>query len=185
MSVKTCCSQRSRIQLGWGLTVRRCRWGWQSSPQMRSQILQKARRFGIATVSISFALYLACSDDICQRLMQLNSIRRICPWSVMCTRDRDITAHLVQRIAEHEICNYVSGCTTLQLVIFLGVLNTTACFLKLRGVKSHEIHSASVRCASVGGCCWSGVREKHCWSRTTEQDECEHISLNSGPWSLT
>jgi hypothetical protein len=74
----------------------------------------------------------------------------------MCTRDTDITAHLVHSISEHEICNYVSGCTTLQLVMFsrclcttlqlvmfLGVLNTTACFLKLRGVKSHEIDSVN------------------------------------------
>ena len=22
---------------------------------------------------------------------------------------------------------------------------------------------APVRCAGAGGCCWSGVREKHCW----------------------
>uniref|UniRef100_A0A0A9GJZ7 Uncharacterized protein n=1 Tax=Arundo donax TaxID=35708 RepID=A0A0A9GJZ7_ARUDO len=37
--VKTCCSQRFHIQLDWGLTVRRCQWGWQSLHRMRSQIL--------------------------------------------------------------------------------------------------------------------------------------------------
>ena len=24
-------------------------------------------------------------------------------------------------------------------------------------------YTGLVRCAGAGGCCWSGVREKHCW----------------------
>ena len=58
-------------------------------------------------------------------MMQMDYINKIIVGSfsgVLCVREtRDIMAHLVHNIAEHEICNYVSGRTTLHLVMFLGV----------------------------------------------------------------
>jgi len=31
----------------------------------------------------------------------------------------------------------------------------------MEALPAHNIHP--VRCAGAGGCCWSGVRGKHCW----------------------
>jgi len=47
-------------------------------------------------------------------------------------------------------------------------------------------HFGLVRCAGVGGCCWSGVREKHCWLARGWRlllEWCERKTLLAG-WRL-
>jgi len=47
-------------------------------------------------------------------------------------------------------------------------------------------HTGPVRCAGAGGCCWSGVREKHCWLAGGWRlllEWCERKTLLAG-WRL-
>jgi hypothetical protein len=110
----------SRILLGWGPTVPQCRWGWQSSPRMRSQILQKKGKIWHGKVQYIFWTSIPNTQMISAYMInatQFNSWHL--PWSdILLTvlPETEISWPASTQHAQLKIYIYVSRRTTLQLV---------------------------------------------------------------------
>ena len=73
----------------------------------------------------------------------------------------------------HDCCNF-------------NAASETCCACLVMQMDLIRTYIGPVRCAGAGGCCWSGVREKHCWLAGGGRlllEWCERKTLLAG-WRL-